>query len=58
VVLLNDPKHWADVVKKTVKSACGAKGLPFDSVDANVQGSREIFSQLESILREQLNKKS
>ncbi len=56
VVLLNDPKHWADIVKKTVKSACGAKGLPFDSVDANVQGAREIFSQLESILREQLSK--
>ena len=54
VVLLNDPKHWADIVKKTVASACSGKGLPFDSVDANVQGSREIFSQLESILREKL----
>ncbi len=58
VVLLNDPKHWADTVKKTVKSACGTKGLPFDSVDANVQGSREIFSQLESFLRERLSEKT
>jgi 7-cyano-7-deazaguanine tRNA-ribosyltransferase len=57
VVLLNDPKHWADTVKKTVKSACNAKGLPFDSVDANVQGSREIFSRLEDILRKQLDEK-
>ena len=54
VVLLNDPKHWADIVKKTVASACGGKGLPFAFVDANVQGSREIFSQLENILREKL----
>ena len=56
VALLNDPK-WADTVKKTVKFACNAKGLPFDSVDANVQGSREIFSRLEDILRKQLDEK-
>jgi len=54
VVLLNDPKHWADAVKKTVKSACDAKGLAFDNVDANAQGSREVFSRLDSILRKQL----
>ncbi len=54
VVLLNDPKHWSDAVKKTCIKACKSAGLPFDSVDANVQGSREIFSRLESILRKQL----
>jgi 7-cyano-7-deazaguanine tRNA-ribosyltransferase len=58
VALLNDPKHWGDAVKKAAKSACGAKGLPFDSVDANVQGSKEIFSRLEEILRELLNLKN
>jgi hypothetical protein len=42
-------------VKNAAQSACDAKGLAFDSVDANVQGSKEIFSQLESILREQLS---
>ena len=52
VVLLNDPKHWSDTVKKAcTNSLRNAKDLPFDSVDANVQGGREIFSQLESILR-------
>jgi len=58
VALLNDPKHWAGVIKKATKSACGAKGLPFDSVDASVQGSKEIFSRLEEILRELLSQKS
>ena len=57
VVLLNDPKHWADVVKQKVKSACNAKDFLFDSVDANVEGSKETFSQLESILREHLSEK-
>ena len=57
VALLNDPKHWRDTVKKASEKACKTKELPFGSVDANVQGTRETFSQLESILREQLSKK-
>ncbi|MCL5949186.1 MAG: tRNA guanosine(15) transglycosylase TgtA [Candidatus Bathyarchaeota archaeon] len=57
VVLLNDPKHWADAVKKACTKACKTADLPFGSVDANVQGSREIFSRLESILRKQLSEK-
>jgi 7-cyano-7-deazaguanine tRNA-ribosyltransferase len=57
VALLNDPKHWTNAVKKASQSACSSKGYPFDSVDANVQGSKEIFSRLEDILREQLNEK-
>jgi 7-cyano-7-deazaguanine tRNA-ribosyltransferase len=54
VALLNDPKHWSDNVKKASQKTCSTKGLDFDSVDANVQGSKEIFSCLESILRKQL----
>jgi 7-cyano-7-deazaguanine tRNA-ribosyltransferase len=57
VVLLNDTKHWNNNVKKACTKACKTADLPFDSVDANVQGSREIFSRLEIILREQLSKK-
>jgi predicted RNA-binding protein len=57
VALLNDPNHWTNAVKKASQSVCSSKGLPFDSVDANVQGSKEIFSRLENILREQLNEK-
>jgi 7-cyano-7-deazaguanine tRNA-ribosyltransferase len=57
VVLLNDPKHWSDTVKKACAKACKTAELPLDSVDANVQGSRAIFSRLENILREQLTGK-
>ncbi len=56
VVLLNDPKHWRDIVGKASQKACSTKGLEFDSVDASVQRSKEIFSRLEAILREQLSK--
>ena len=57
VALLNDPKHWRDNVKEASQKACAAKSLRFDSVDANVQGNKEIFSRLEEILREQLSLK-
>ncbi len=55
VVLLNDPKLWKDTVKKACKSTCKAKGLAFDSVDAEVAGSKEILVRLENILRRQLS---
>jgi 7-cyano-7-deazaguanine tRNA-ribosyltransferase len=55
VVLLNDPKHWDETIKNVSIKACKSADLPFTSVDANVQGSREIFSRLESILREHLS---
>jgi len=58
VTLLNDPKHWSNNVKKACTKVCSAKGLAFDSVDANVQGSKEIFSRLEEILRKQLSEKT
>jgi 7-cyano-7-deazaguanine tRNA-ribosyltransferase len=54
VVLLNDPKLWKDTIKKACKSACKTKGLDFDSVDADVAGSKEILARLANIFREQL----
>ena len=57
VVFLNDPKLWNNTVKKACKSACKAQGLPFDSVDAEVAGSKEILGCLENILRKQLSGK-
>jgi len=53
--LLNDAKLWKDTVKKACRSACRAKGLAFDSVDADVEGSKEILIRLENILRRQLS---
>jgi len=57
VVLLNDPKHWNDTVKKACKKACKMADLPFSSEDVSVQGSREIFNSLEGILRGHLVEK-
>ena len=54
-VLLNDAKLWKNTVEKACKSACKAKSLAFDSVDASVEGSKEILSRLENILRKQLS---
>lgn len=54
VVLLNDAKFWRGTVEKACKSACRAKDLAFDSVDANVNGTKEILAELEGILRKQL----
>ena len=58
VVLLNNPKYWSDNVKKTCMKNCKTADVHFDSVDANLQGSREVFNRLESILRKQLNEKN
>ena len=58
VVLLNNPKYWSDNVKKTCMKTCKTADVHFDSVDANLQGSREVFNRLESILRKQLNEKN
>lgn len=55
VVLLNDAKLWKNTVEKACKSACKAKGLVFDSVNADAEGSKEILIRLENILRKQLS---
>ena len=55
VVLLNDDRLLKDTLKKACKSACRAKGLTFDSVDANVKGSKEILGCLEKIFRKRLS---
>jgi len=57
VVLLNEPKRWMDKVKEACTKSCEEADLPFNSVDANIAGSREIFYRLENILLEHLNKK-
>jgi 7-cyano-7-deazaguanine tRNA-ribosyltransferase len=55
VTLLNDPKIWKNTVLYACKSACEVQGLMFDSVDADVAGSKEILVRLENILRKQLS---
>ena len=55
IVLFNDPKLWKNTVKDACRLACSAKGLDFDSVDADVESSKEILVRLENILRRQLS---
>jgi predicted RNA-binding protein len=57
IVLLNDANLWKNTVKKACRSASKTKNLSFDSVDANVAGSKEILSRLENILRKKLSEK-
>ena len=55
VVLLNDPKLWRDIVKSAAATACAAKGLAFDSVEADASATKEILGRLSTVLRKQLN---
>ncbi|MGA2681913.1 MAG: tRNA guanosine(15) transglycosylase TgtA [Candidatus Bathyarchaeia archaeon] len=55
VVLLNDPKLWQDTVKSKVSAACCAKGLAFESVEADAAAAKEILARLSNILRKQLS---
>jgi 7-cyano-7-deazaguanine tRNA-ribosyltransferase len=55
VFLLNDKKVWGNVVKRACRKACAAKGLALDSVDVNVEGSKEICGRLEGFLRKNLS---
>jgi 7-cyano-7-deazaguanine tRNA-ribosyltransferase len=54
VVLLNDPKLWKGTVKRVCRSACKARDLAFESVDADAAGSKEILVRLENTFRKQL----
>ena len=54
VTLLNDRKLWGSTVKKACQQACNEKAVAFDSVEANVEGTKETLANLESILRKQL----
>jgi 7-cyano-7-deazaguanine tRNA-ribosyltransferase len=55
VVLLNDAKLWQSTVKKACKSACKAKSLTFDCVNASAIGSKEILACLEKTFRKHLS---
>jgi 7-cyano-7-deazaguanine tRNA-ribosyltransferase len=55
VVLLNDPKLWHDNVKSATAAACDAKGLAFESVDADASATKEILGRLSNILQKQLS---
>jgi 7-cyano-7-deazaguanine tRNA-ribosyltransferase len=55
VVLLHDSQQWGDNVKKLCKSICLKKDIRFELVNINAEGSKNILTRLEMILRKHLS---
>jgi 7-cyano-7-deazaguanine tRNA-ribosyltransferase len=55
VVLLHDSQQWGDSVKKLCKSACLKKGVQFEHVDIKAEGSKNILTRLEMVLKKHLS---
>ena len=51
VVLLNDSQHWGDSIKKSCKKQCLKRGIRFEHVDMKAEGSKNILTRLEMILK-------
>jgi 7-cyano-7-deazaguanine tRNA-ribosyltransferase len=51
VVLLHDSQHWGDSVKKSCRKECLKKGIRFEHVDMKAEGSKNILTRLEMILK-------
>jgi 7-cyano-7-deazaguanine tRNA-ribosyltransferase len=51
VVLLNDSQHWSDSIKKSCKKQCLKRGIRFEHVDMKAEGSKNILTRLEMILK-------
>jgi 7-cyano-7-deazaguanine tRNA-ribosyltransferase len=54
VVLLNDKKLWSDTVRKASEQACKERSVAFDSVETNVESTKEMLNHLASVIRKQL----
>jgi 7-cyano-7-deazaguanine tRNA-ribosyltransferase len=55
VVLLHDSQQWGDNVKKLCKSTCLKKDVRFEHVNIKAEGSKNILTRLEMILRKHLS---
>jgi 7-cyano-7-deazaguanine tRNA-ribosyltransferase len=55
VVLLHDPRQWGEGVKERCGKACLKKGIAFEVVDVKTEGSKNILTRLEMILRKHLS---
>jgi len=51
IVLLHDSQHWDDSIKKTCEKTCLRKGIRFEHVDIKDEGTKNILTRLEMILR-------
>jgi 7-cyano-7-deazaguanine tRNA-ribosyltransferase len=55
VVLLHDPEQWGNSVKAQCSKSCVKKGIAFEVVDVKAEGSKNILTRLEMILRKNLS---
>ena len=55
VVLLHDPQHWGESVKAQCAQSCRKSGIAFEAVDVKAEGSKNILTRLEMILRKHLS---
>jgi 7-cyano-7-deazaguanine tRNA-ribosyltransferase len=55
VILLYDPKHWSDSIKKHCSNACKKKGTVFEQLNIKTEGSKNILTRLEMILKKHLS---
>jgi 7-cyano-7-deazaguanine tRNA-ribosyltransferase len=55
VVLLHDPQQWGESVKTTCTIACQKNGAAFEVLDVRAEGSKNILTRLEMILRKHLS---
>ena len=55
VVLLHDPEQWGNQVKTQCAKVCQTKGVNFEAVNVKAEGSKNILTRLEMILRKHLS---
>jgi len=55
VVLVHDPEQWGNKVKTQCVKVCQKKGINFEAVNVKVEGSKNILTRLEMILRKHLS---
>jgi predicted RNA-binding protein len=55
VVLLHDLQQWGNSVKAQCTKACIDKGITFEVIDVKENGTKNILTRLEMILRKNLS---
>jgi 7-cyano-7-deazaguanine tRNA-ribosyltransferase len=55
IMLLHDSQHWDDSIKKACVKICLKKGIRFEHVDIKAEGTKNILTRLEMILRKNLS---
>jgi 7-cyano-7-deazaguanine tRNA-ribosyltransferase len=55
IMLLHDSQHWGDSIKKACEKSCLKKGTRFEHVNIKAEGTKNILTRLEMILKKSLS---